>query len=223
MSEFRYEQFCPVARACEMLASRWTLLIVRDLLAGPLRFSDLQRALPGVSSSVLADRLAGLEEEGLVERRELPPPAASTVYALSENGRALEPALNELMRWGVRFMARSRSEDHLEPRWLPLGLRAFARSGPTPPHTVEVRVRAEPEPLVVRVCGGPGGARVEPGAGPADAVLEAEPRALLGLITGLLAPAQAVALGQARIEGDPAVVEEFSQLFEMDLGTPNPS
>lgn len=223
MVDFRYAQLCPVARACELLASRWTLLIVRDLFAGPLRFSDLQRALPGISTSVLAERLAHLEQRGVVERRELPPPAASSVYALTETGRALRPALIELVRWGARFMGASRPDDHLEPRWVPMGLEAMARRGPSPARSVEVRVRTGHEPLVLRVLGGPTGTRVCHEPGPADAVLEAEPRALLALAAGLLTADQAVAAGQALIQGDPAALGDFSGLFEMNLQPSDPT
>jgi DNA-binding HxlR family transcriptional regulator len=220
VSDFRYAQFCPIARACELLASRWTLLIARDLFAGPLRFSDLQRALPGISTSVLSERLAFLERHGLVTRRELPPPAASTVYELTDAGRALRPVLTELLRFGVRFMGGSRPDDHVEPRWVPIGLEAFARRGPSPARSVEVRVTGGPEPVVFRAIGGPEGTRLEPGPGPADATLEAGAREVLGLASGLLAPAAAVAAGRARASGDDSALGDFPGLFEMDPLTP---
>jgi DNA-binding HxlR family transcriptional regulator len=218
--DFRYAQFCPIARACELLASRWTLLIVRDLLGGPLRFSDLLPALPGISTSVLSERLAFLERHALVTKRELPPPAASTVYELTATGRALQPVLTELLRFGVRFMGASRQEDHVEPRWVPLGLEGFARRGPSPARRIEVHVLGGPEPVVFRVIGGPEGTRVERGTGAADAVLEAGPREVLGLAAGLLPPAAALAAGRARVSGDASLLGEFPGLFEMDLNTP---
>lgn len=220
MTDFRYAQFCPIARACELLASRWTLLIVRDLFAGPLRFSDLLRALPGISTSVLSERLAFLERHGLVARRQLPPPAASTVYELSAAGRALRPVLTELLRFGVRFMGASRADDHVEPRWVPIGLEAFARRGPSPARCVEVRVVGGPEPVVFRAIGGPAGTRVEAGAGPADAVLEAGPREVLGIASGLLPASAALDSGRARVAGDASALGEFPGLFEMDLSQP---
>ena len=98
-------QFCPVARAVEVLGERWTLLIGRELLIGPQRFSDLLRRLPGISTSVLAARLASLEERGLVMRRVLPPPAPANVYELTEaGGQGLKPLLHQLARFGLRFM-----------------------------------------------------------------------------------------------------------------------
>ena len=101
MADFRYPQYCPLARAAEVVGERWTLLVLRELLLGPRRFSDLRRALTDVSTSVLADRLARLEERGLVAHRELDPPAGAAVYELSESGQALGPALLALARWGA--------------------------------------------------------------------------------------------------------------------------
>src|SRR6266852_4653604 len=100
----RYDQFCALARAAEILGERWTLLIVRELLLGPRRFSDLRERLDGVSPSVLTERLGRIEKIGLVRRSVLPPPAASTVYELTEHGDALRPAVHELIRWGGRFL-----------------------------------------------------------------------------------------------------------------------
>ncbi len=220
MVDFRYAQFCPIARACELLASRWTLLIVRDLFWGPLRFSDLLRALPGISTSVLAERLAFLERHGLLLRRELAPPAASMVYELSAAGRALQPVLTELLRFGVRFMAASLPDDHIEPRWVPLGLEGFARRGPSPARHIEVHVSGGAEPVVFRVIGGADGTRLERGPGAADLVLEAGPREVLGLAAGVLSPATALDAGTARVSGDASLLRDFPGLFEMDLSPP---
>lgn len=220
MSDFRYAQFCPIARACELLASRWTLLIVRDLFTGPLRFSDLLHALPGISTSVLSERLAFLEKNALVARRQLPPPAASAVYELSAAGRALRPVLTELLRFGVRFMGASLPDDHVEPRWVPLGLEAFTRRGPSPARCIEVRVTGGPEPVLFRVIGGPAGTRLEPGPGASDATLEAGPREVLGIAAGLLPVAAAQDAGLARLSGDASALGDLPGLFEMDLSPP---
>jgi len=101
----RYDQYCPIAGALDLVGERWTLLIVRELLLGPARFTDLRTGLPGVPPNLLSTRLRELEAEGLVARRELPPPAARTVYELTEDGRALEPVLRALVRWGMSRMA----------------------------------------------------------------------------------------------------------------------
>jgi DNA-binding HxlR family transcriptional regulator len=95
-----YGDACGIARALDVVGDRWALLVIRDLLLGAKRFTDLRAGLPKVSPDVLAQRLRELEHAGLVARRRLPPPAASQVYELTVRGRALEPVLLELGRWG---------------------------------------------------------------------------------------------------------------------------
>src|SRR6266542_1083409 len=97
-----YGDACGIARALDVVGERWALLVVRELLLGPQRFSDLRRALPGASSNLVADRLRELEGRGVVRRRRLPPPAASQVYELTDWGRELEPIVLALGNWGIR-------------------------------------------------------------------------------------------------------------------------
>src|ERR1043166_7871758 len=97
-----YGDACGIARALDVVGERWALLVVRELLLGPQRFSDLRRALPGASSNMLTDRLRELEGHDVVRRRRLPPPAASVVYQLTETGRELEPIVLALGGWGLR-------------------------------------------------------------------------------------------------------------------------
>ncbi|MGH2870378.1 MAG: winged helix-turn-helix transcriptional regulator [Solirubrobacteraceae bacterium] len=97
-----YGDSCGIARALDLAGERWALLIVRELVLGPKRFTDLRAGLPGVSTDVLAQRLRELEGAGLVTRRKLPPPAAARVYALTARGAELEPVLLALGRWGSR-------------------------------------------------------------------------------------------------------------------------
>jgi DNA-binding HxlR family transcriptional regulator len=96
-----YDQYCPVAAALDVVGDRWTLLIMRELVAGDRRFTDLRERLPGIAPNLLADRLRDLQAEGLVEHKELPPPAARTVYASTKLGRELIPVLRSLARFGV--------------------------------------------------------------------------------------------------------------------------
>ena len=98
----RYEDGCAAAHALDLVGERWALLIVRELLLGPRRFSDLRHALGSISPNVLTQRLADLEIAGVLLRRELPPPAACRVYALTPWGAELESVILELLRWGVR-------------------------------------------------------------------------------------------------------------------------
>ena len=97
----RYDMYCPIARSLDVLGERWTLLILRELAFGEQRFTDLKRQVAGIPPNVLSGRLKGLVDEGVVTTRELPPPAARTVYALTERGRDAIPILKALARWGL--------------------------------------------------------------------------------------------------------------------------
>ena len=90
----RYDQYCPIACSLGLVGERWTLLVVRELMHGPKRYTDLLDHLPGIGTNILADRLKELESAGLVEKRKLPPPAASSVYELTPMGRELRPVLH---------------------------------------------------------------------------------------------------------------------------------
>ncbi len=115
MTKRSYEQYCPVAVTLDVVGDRWTLLIVRELLNGPLRYTDLQTALPGIPPNLLADRLRELEAEGLVERQTLAPPAARTVFALTEDGRDLDRVVRDLARWGLRRLPPPRADEEVRP------------------------------------------------------------------------------------------------------------
>lgn len=101
MASRTYEQYCPLSLALDAVGERWTLLIVRELLGGPKRYTDLRAGLGGISPTLLATRLAELEASGLVTQKDLPPPAARRVYVLTEDGRRLTPVLGALIRWGM--------------------------------------------------------------------------------------------------------------------------
>jgi DNA-binding HxlR family transcriptional regulator len=114
-----YHHYCSVARALDAVGDRWVLLIVRELLAlGPSRYSDLKRGLPGIASNLLAERLRTMEADGLVERRQAPPPVGSGIYQLTDRGRGLAGVLRELARWGVPSMESGPGDgDAVQPQW----------------------------------------------------------------------------------------------------------
>jgi DNA-binding HxlR family transcriptional regulator len=120
VSRRRYRQFCPLAKALDVLGERWTLLIVRELLSGPKRYTDLRQALPGLATDLLATRLRDLHETGVVDRRDVPPPTPATVYELTARGSALRPAILELARWG-RPLLHDATDEHLPVSALLLG------------------------------------------------------------------------------------------------------
>ena len=121
-----YDQYCPVARALELVGERWTLLVARELLLGPRRFTDLMAGLPGISANVLAGRLKDLEQEGMVARRTLPPPAASAVYELTPEAAGLVSVLAAMAEWGMTMLGEPRAEDDVHGEWIVLGLAVTA-------------------------------------------------------------------------------------------------
>jgi len=100
-----YGQYCSVGKALDIVGDRWTLLIIRELLAqGPCRYTDLKNGLPGIATNLLSDRLRGLESAGLVRREEAGPPIATALFRLTGTGAELEPVLAALSGWGIRYM-----------------------------------------------------------------------------------------------------------------------
>src|SRR5262245_46460257 len=139
-----YRQYCPVARALDMIGERWTVLIARELLLGPRRFTDLAEGLPGIGTSVLATRLRELEHSGLVAKRTIPPPAASVVYELTDQGRGLGAVLAALAGWGMNLLGAPRQDDQFRGRWLVLALTVTNEPDPAlPDATYELRVDHE--------------------------------------------------------------------------------
>lgn len=126
MAEHRYEQYCALARALDVAGDRWTLLIVRELVPGPRRFTDLVDGLPGISRKLLTERLRELESEGLIARRELPPPAARRVYDLTDDGRDLGHAMAPLMAWGARRIGERKPTESFRPRWPAVSMAGLA-------------------------------------------------------------------------------------------------
>jgi DNA-binding HxlR family transcriptional regulator len=114
----RYDQYCPVAHALGLVGERWSLLIVRELLQGPRRYTDLVASLPGIGTNILAARLKELESCGLVEKHRLDPPAASTVYELTAYGLELKSVMRSLALWGLRSIGPPTDEDDFAPGWL---------------------------------------------------------------------------------------------------------
>jgi len=207
-----YSQLCGIATALDLIGDRWTLLVVRDLLLGPLRFSDLADGLPGIGTNTLAARLRHLEEAGVVGRRLLPMPERGTVYELTEYGRELEPILLALGRWGTKSMGRLPSDVVSRSRWLVAGMLAFhddtQRVGR--PMTWELRltdgaftVRAEGTGLSVT-------------AGPpdeADLVITTADETLHRLLTRQLTPDAAARSGVITLSGDASALPRLIDLF----------
>ncbi|MFE6161432.1 winged helix-turn-helix transcriptional regulator [Streptomyces sp. NPDC056486] len=194
-----YDQYCAAARALDTVGDRWTLLIVRELLVGPRRYTDLHADLPGVSTDVLASRLKDMEREALATRRRLPPPSAAYVYELTERGRELLPVLQALATWGAPALGERAPTDAVRAHWfaLPL-LRALAGLG------VEgvVEVRLDEGEFHVRL----GGAGESYGDGPApadpDARLAMDAETCVAVSGGVLTVGDGVRAGRIELSGE---------------------
>lgn len=174
-----YGDACGTARALDVVGERWALLVVRELLLGPQRFTDLRHALPGASSNLLADRLRELDDRGVVRRRKLSPPAGSWVYELTEWGRELEPILLALGMWGIRVPLPP-APTTLSATSVLLFLRAAGRPDPTAAATT-CRIDLDDRVWTVQTTGGR--VRVEPGEPTsADAGLRTDPKTLNALL-----------------------------------------
>ncbi|MEU9316384.1 winged helix-turn-helix transcriptional regulator [Streptomyces sp. NPDC048295] len=203
-----YDQFCATARALDSVGDRWTLLIVRELLAGPRRYTDLHADLPGVSTDVLASRLRDMEQNGLATRRRLPPPAAASVYELTARGHGLMPVLAALAEWGAPALAERRATDAVRAHWFALPL-LRALDGLTHAGTVEVHL--DEGEFHVRAGGAQGGTAVY-GDGPAaraDARIALDVEVCLELARGGLTLAEAVKEGRVEVSGDGPLAAEL--------------
>ena len=201
MGKRSYDQHCTVARALDIVGERWTLLLVRELLTGPKRFKDLLKGLPGIGTNLLAARLKALEEHGVLRRGTLPPPAGSGVYELTELGRALEPVIVALSRWGSRLVGGPRDEDERRPAWAAMALRSLFEPGAAVGLRETYEFRIDGEAFHLRIDDGAVEARQGSASAP-DVTVFGEACIFLDLVAGRLTPEKALEAGKLRIEGD---------------------
>jgi DNA-binding HxlR family transcriptional regulator len=213
MTARSYGQYCGFARALELVGERWALLVVRDLVLGPKRFTDLRRGLPRIPTNILSARLKELEDAGIVRRRILPRPAAGVVYVLSEYGQELEDVVMRLGLWGARSLGEPRPEDIVTTDSLILALRATFRSEAAGELRASYELRLGPVVVHASVDRG----ALETGEGPLsepDLVIETE-AAFRPLLAGELTPDEAVESGGVRLTGDPALLKRFVEAFRI--------
>lgn len=208
-----YGQYCGLARAAELVGERWALLILRDLLVGERRFSDLARALPGIPTNVLTERLKELEAAGVVRRRVLARPGRGVAYELTPYGRELEDAIVRLGRWGAKSLGEPREGETISQESLVMALRSTF----VPEAAAGVRLGFELHlgPIVVHASVDDGNITAGVGALPsADLVIETGP-AFKALIARELTPVDAIANGSVRLTGDSALFERFVEFFRI--------
>lgn len=208
----RYSQLCGVATALDMIGDRWALLILRDLLLGPMRFSEFTTSLPGIGSNTLTSRLKALETAGVVQRRLLALPEGGTAYELTEYGRELEPILLALGRWGGKRMGSGLGEMVTNSRWFAAALLAYRneRQEVDPATTWELRlsdgpftVRGEGTQLTV-TAGAPESA---------DLIVSAADRDMYMLLAGQVKPSEAIESGAVTLSGDEEALERLVSVF----------
>jgi DNA-binding HxlR family transcriptional regulator/putative sterol carrier protein len=206
-----YGDGCAIAHGLDLIGERWALLVVRELILGPKRYTDLRRGLPNASPNVLSERLRELERAGVVRRRKLPPPAGSRVYELTDWGRELEEIVMSLGHWAARSPTPP-SNAPIGVDSIVLALRARFDSGAA--HGLragyelrlgEDRFRIEVADDEIEVARG--------GADEADATIDTDPDTLAAVLWGGRALADARRAGRLTIEGDKVAVERFVRLF----------
>jgi DNA-binding HxlR family transcriptional regulator len=203
-----YDEYCAIAKSLDVVGDRWTLLIVRELaLRGACRYTDLRNGLPGIASNLLAERLRELERAGVIVRENAPPPIATTLFRLTPRGEQLRPVLQDLIRWGLPLMTEQKPGDAVRSHWLAWALELILTDlqPDAPPVTVELQTGDQP--IVIETRDGTIQTRLG-SAENADATLTGPPKPILGLLLGLLEPADVVALG-VDCQGDPTILERI--------------
>ena len=201
-----YNEYCALAQALDVVGERWSLLIVRELLIrGPSRYTDLRYGLPGIATNLLADRLRELEEAGVVQRVEAPPPVATTLFDLTERGKELEPVVKALGRWGGPLVTRPIGDNEFRSHWLALPLELHLRDRTPSARAQTIEVRTGERPMTVEIDRGT--VDVRPGkAERPDLVLTGVASQVLGLMLNRLEIAEAQKRG-LKVEGDARVLK----------------
>jgi DNA-binding HxlR family transcriptional regulator len=220
---YKYGQYCPIAKAVEILGDRWTLLIVRDLLTGTCHFNDLERGLPGISRGLLAERLRRLERMELVEKVELENGRQRTAYYPTEAGKELQSVINELLVWGARWAFEGPEEEDLDPTLLMWWMRDRVCAEELPEHRVVVRfdftgARYEKFWLVltkedVSLC------LTDPGFD-LNVLVTADLSTFLQIWLGRVSYFDALRDGRVEVDAVPALANAFPDWFAYSLAAP---
>lgn len=213
-SKRTYGEACRFAHALDLVGERWALLVVRELLLGPKRFTDLRAGLPHASPNILAERLRELEAGAVVRKRKLPPPYGSSVYELTEWGRELEPVVTKLGAWGARSPIPPDSQEiNTDSIVLALGSLFDAAAAGDLEASYELRIGEQR--FHVGVSGGELTLDREPSGEPTAAIAVADAPTLAAILSAQLPLDQALSSGAAQIEGGKRVVQRFLRLFPM--------
>jgi DNA-binding HxlR family transcriptional regulator len=213
-----YGDLCGIARAFDVIGERWALLVVRELLLGPKRFTDLRRGLPNVGPDVLAQRLRELERAGVLRRRTLAPPAGSRVYELTDRGQELEPVLLALGAWGTAAPVPP-GDPQLGVDSTIIALRTLFDAGAAGDLDATFELRLGDQVFRARVTGGE--LELERGEAPdADATISADPMTLGGVMWERVGLAEAERGGAMTVYGDRRAARRFLALFPLPEAAP---
>jgi DNA-binding HxlR family transcriptional regulator len=213
MGKRLYGQFCGLARALEIVGERWALLIIRDLLVGPRRFTDLRQGLPRIPTNVLSTRLCELEDAGIVRRRVLPRPSKSVVYELTAYGGELESTVLSLGRWGARALGEPGPDDLVTVDSLIMAMRSTFRPAAARGRDVSYELRVGEIVIHMRIAKGK--LEVADGALPdADLAIDTGP-AIKALMAGEISPAEAKANGSVHLIGPANLLARFVEIFHL--------
>jgi DNA-binding HxlR family transcriptional regulator/putative sterol carrier protein len=208
-----YGEACRFAHALDVVGERWGLLVVRELLLGPKRFTDLREGLPRASTNILAERLRELERGGVIRRRKLPPPFAAAVYELTEWGMELEPIVTRLGAWGARSPFPPDSQE-IGAESIVLALRSLFDVAAAGELDVSYELRLGEDRFHLIVSEGELDLSREDGL-ESDGAIETDPPTLAAVLTGQLPLGEAIASGAVAIEGNRRAIERFLRLFPM--------
>ena len=206
-----YGDRCGVARALDLVGERWALLIVRDLLLGPKRFTDVQSGLSTLSPDVLTQRLRDLSDGDVIRRRKLPPPASSWVYELTDWGRELEPIVTALGQWGTHAPLPA-GVTRVGADSMMLSIRLAFSPERAADLAATYLVRLDGQPFAVQVSGGAVEVRRDEPLD-ADATIDTDPDTLQALLWDGRSLRSALRAGELAITGDRALVDRFVTLF----------
>jgi DNA-binding HxlR family transcriptional regulator len=206
-----YGDGCAIAHGLDLVGERWALLVVRELLLGPKRFTDLKGGLPNASPNVVSERLRELEQAGIVRRDKLPPPASSRVYELTEWGRGLEDVVVSLGHWGSRSPSRL-PDAPIGADSTVLALRSRFDPGAAKGLHARYELRLGEDRFRLEVSDD-GIAVARGGADRPDATIHTDPNTLAAVLWAGRRLADAKRAGELRIDGDQAAVERFVRLF----------
>jgi DNA-binding HxlR family transcriptional regulator len=216
----RYNDACGTAHALDLIGERWALLVIRELMLGPKRFGDLRSDLPGISANVLTQRLEGLESDGLLVRRRLPPPASTQVYELTAWGYEAEPIVQSLGRWAARSPAHDPTLP-ISATSIMLSFRTMFDSRRAGDFRARIGFRLGAESFVAKIEDG----RFESGRGEiegADMVFAGTPPGLAAAVYGGQPFDALESAGVLKVAGDRAAAARFATLFPLPSKTTVP-